>query len=91
MEIIMKYFRALVIIAFTVVIGTGTPLAGHDRHDMKSSNQTHSKAAKQSYGDGWSSFKKATYLDKIPSTLDEIAFFVRDFLGQFGVELKKPH
>jgi hypothetical protein len=92
MEIIMRYFRALVVIAFTVVIGAGAAsAAGYDRYDLKSSNQTHSKAAKQNFGDGWSSLKKAAYLDKIPSAIDEVAFFIRDFLGQFGLKLKRPH
>ncbi len=87
----MKYFQPLVIIAFTVVIGAGSPLAaGYDRYHLKSSNQNYSKVTKKSHADGWSSFKKATYLDKIPSALDETAFFVRDFLGQFGLKLKKP-
>jgi hypothetical protein len=91
MEVIMKYFRALAVIVFSLVIATGTPLAaGHDRNDHRSLNQTHSRSAKQSQAEGWSSFKKATYLDKIPSALDEIALSFHDFLGQFGLKLKKP-
>jgi|GEM_PF-6717767 len=88
---IMKYFRALVTIAFSLVIGTGTTLAaGYDRYDRKSSNQTHYKTARHSRADGWSSFYKATYSDKIPSALDEMALSFSDFLGQFGLKLKKP-
>lgn len=87
----MKSFGALVIVAFTIVLGTGTPLAaGYDRYDRKSSNQTHYKTTKHSRADGWSSFNKATYLDKIPSALDEMALSFRDFLGQFGLKLQKP-
>jgi len=88
----MKFFRALAIIVFTIVIATGTALAagGHDRYDRKSSIRIHSRSAKQNHADGWSSFKKATYLDKIPSALDEIALSFQDFLGQFGLKLKKP-
>ena len=87
----MKYFRALAIIAFTIVIGTGTPLAaGYYRYDRKSSHHYHSKAAKRSCADGWRSFEKATSLDKIPSALDQIALSFRDLLGQFGLKLKKP-
>jgi hypothetical protein len=87
----MKYFRALVIIAFIIAFGTELSLAaGHYRHHLKSSNHRYSKATKQSCADGWSSFEKATYLDKIPSVLDQLALSFRDFLGQFGLKLKQP-
>ncbi len=87
----MKYFRAFAVIAFSLVIGTGTPLAaGYDRCDRKSSNQIHSKVTKRGHADAWSSLKKATYLDKVPSALDEIALSARDLFGQFGLKLKEP-
>ncbi len=87
----MKYFRAVAIIAFSIVIGTGAALAaGHGGYDRKSSNKNHSRSAKRSHAEGWSSFKKATCLDKMPSALDEIALSFEDVLGQFGLILKKP-
>ena len=87
----MKYFQALAIITFSIVIGTGTALAaGYDRYDRKSLNQTRFRSAKQNHAGGWSSFKKTIYLDKIPSALDEIALSFQDFLGQFGLKLKEP-
>jgi hypothetical protein len=86
----MKFCARMVGIALIVVIaGAGSVSAvGYERYDSATVSRTPPKKGMQtvSYQQEGSSFFK-----KCPAVLDEVAFFVRDILSQFGLaNSKKP-
>jgi hypothetical protein len=84
-----SYARIVGIALILVLVGTFSAFAaGYERHDSGTISRSVSKKGIKtvSYQDENSSLFK-----KCPAALDEVAFFVRDILSQFGLaNSKKP-
>jgi hypothetical protein len=84
----MRLLAAVICLSFLVVaIASNSAFCvGFERQDASSSSPAGSKEVKQN-GQGLSSaLKEASFFDKYPAVLDEIASTVREVLSQLGLK-----
>ena len=87
----MKLVRTLLVIALvTAVFVTGTAAAvGYDRYEVNSAAQSKEAAKPAPSKDLGKALREASFIDKCPSVIDQVVFFVKDILGQFGITKPK--
>jgi len=77
------------VIAAALVIslaGIQSALAvGYERYDTSGVPRDRTPVYPQTTKGFYQAAKKASLVDKCPEVLDEVAFFVRDVLSQFGI------
>lgn len=78
--------RTLTVGIFILLIASGLALAvGVEKYDASgvpdAANKVEENGSKNVYG----ALKQVSFVDRVPAVIDEIAFFVKDILGQFGL------
>jgi hypothetical protein len=58
---------------------------GYETYSAKDSPESETKTTGQSAQSLYKAFEKATFVEKFPAILDQVALFVQDVLGQFGL------
>ena len=83
----MRYVTKTVVLAFLICfVASGIAMAvGMERYDVSGNPDPSNKVVKYGSGNIYGALKEASMTDKLPNALDEIAFFVKDLLGQFGL------
>jgi hypothetical protein len=62
---------------------------GYERYDAGTPPHAQSKARTNGSHDLYAAVKKASFVEKAPAVLDEVAAFVKDVLAQFGLTENK--
>jgi len=62
---------------------------GYERYEVNGAQETQSKAKSDGAEGLAQAVKQATFVEKVPAVLDQVAFFVRDVLAQFGLKTDK--
>ena len=83
----MRYGTKVVAIGILIVlIAAGGALAvGYERYNAEAPSEGQVKANANANPDLCAAVKKATFVEKAPALLDEVAAFVKDILAQFGL------
>ena len=83
MRYVMKSVIVLLLICF---VASGIALAvGFERYDVSGTPDPSNKVIQYGTKNTYGAIKDASLTDKLPAALDEVAFFVKDLLGQFGL------
>lgn len=87
----MRLVRTLLVIAVvTAFFGTGTAAAvGYDRYEVDNAAQSKQAAKSAPSKDLSKALREASFIDKYPAVIDQVVFFVKDLLGQFGITKPK--
>ena len=87
----MRFFCALMVAALlTSFIGTGTATAvGYDSYEVTNGVTTKSTAHSAPATDLGKALREASFVDQYPKVIDDVVFFVKDILGQFGITKPK--
>lgn len=84
--------RAAILLAVVLVgsfVGIQAALAvGYERYEVSASEQVESKASGQSSPSLYKAIQNATFVEKYPAIIDEVALFVKGVLSQFGINDK---
>ncbi|MCX5861831.1 MAG: hypothetical protein WCG29_06775 [Desulfomonile sp.] len=81
----------LAVLLISSFVGASTAVAvGYERYDVPASAQPEPKAGGQSAPSLYKAIQNATFVEKYPAIIDEVAMFVRDVLSQFGLDKKTP-
>jgi hypothetical protein len=85
-------FRVCVFLLLATVISAGTVFAvGYERVSLPDTPPAKVQNSMGSDLRGWEAVKKASFVEKIPGVIDDVAMLVKDVLGQFGlIEKKAP-
>jgi hypothetical protein len=88
--LMMRYGTKVIAIAILTVLGTtgGALAVGYERYDVGAPSHAHMKARTNGGHDFCTAVKKASFVEKAPVVLDEVAAFVKDVLAQFGLKAK---
>jgi hypothetical protein len=79
----------LAVVLIGSFVGTQTALAvGYERYEVSASEPVESKSVGQSSQNLYKAIQNATFMEKYPAMIDEVALFVKDVLSQFGLENK---
>ncbi len=83
----MRYvIKTVVLVILMCVVASGIALAvGMEKYDVSGTPDPSNKVIKYGSNNVYGAIKDASMTDKLPAALDEIAFFVKDILGQFGL------
>jgi len=77
---------AMMAALFLLVSGTETiRAAGYQRLDTQVAQQKARDRFPQTQRGLYDAIKKATFIEKGPALIDEVAFTIKDVLGQFGL------
>lgn len=87
----MRFFRRLMIVTLlTVFFGTGIAAAvGYERYEVSNAAEATPAAKPAPSPDLGKAIREASFLDKYPAVIDQVVFFVKDILGQFGITKPK--
>jgi len=82
----MAFRAALFTLALLFVLATSHSVyaVGYERYEVNGAQVTQSQTKSDASEGLCHTLKQATFLEKVPAVLDQVAFFVRDVLGQFG-------
>src|SRR5271157_582303 len=85
--LIMRYGTKVVAIGILIVlVAVGGALAvGYERYNAEVTSDGQSKANAAARPDFCTAVKQATFVEKAPAVLDQVAAFIKDFLAQFGL------
>jgi hypothetical protein len=77
----MRYvIKSMAVILLLFLLSLGTALAvGFEKYDISGAPDSSNRALENG------AMKQSSIIDKAPAAIDEITFFVRDILGQFGL------
>jgi len=83
----MRYGTKVVAIGILIVlVAVGGALAvGYERYNAEGTSDGQIKANATASPDVFTAVKQATFVEKVPAVLDEVAAFIKDFLAQFGL------
>lgn len=87
----MKLSAIVLTAVFLCAVG-GTQYAdavGFERHVTEDSSALDSKAGPQNGHSFVEALKKAAFVEKIPEVIDQVAGFVKDVFGQFGLRTNR--
>lgn len=78
----MRFYVAILALAVAVILVQphGASAVGYERYEVSNGHVSRSGVPPKS-----GALKKATFWEKCPAVLDDVAFFVRDVLSQFGL------
>ena len=87
----MRLFYALMVVALlTLFLGTGIASAvGYERHEVTNGSAMKSTAKPAPSSDLGKALREASLVDKAPRAIDQVVFFVKDILCQFGITKPK--
>lgn len=81
----------LALILIGLVAGTQSAFAvGYERYEVAAPQSGGSQDTSQSTQSLYRALQNATFMEKYPAMIDEVALFVKDVLGQFGLDRKTP-
>jgi hypothetical protein len=85
--LIMRYGTKVVAIGILIVlVAAGGVLAvGYERYNAEGQSDGQIKANATASQDVFTAVKQATFAEKVPAVLDEVAAFIKDLLAQFGL------
>jgi len=79
-------FMVIVTTLFVLLIGAGYVLAvGYESYGTTAERHSKAKVYPQTERGLCEALKHASFVEKYPSVIDELAFTVRDILSQFGL------
>jgi len=84
----MRYGTKVVAIGILIVlVAVGGALAvGYERYNAEEGTSNGQvKVNATASPDVFTAVKQATFVEKVPAVLDEVAAFIKDFLAQFGL------
>ncbi|MGD9817647.1 MAG: hypothetical protein AB7V04_03000 [Desulfomonilaceae bacterium] len=83
----MRYICKTVAVCLLILLmALGTAMAvGFERYDVSGVPDPSNKVVENANRNVYGAIKQASFSDHVPAVLDEISFFVRDVLGQFGL------
>ncbi len=83
----MRYAMKLTAVsAFVLMLAIGTAFAvGMEKYDASGAPDTSNKVVENGTKNVYGALKQVSLVDKVPVVLDEISFFVKDLLEQFGL------
>lgn len=83
----MKFSATILAIAlvFLVAVQSNVYAVGYERYEVNGSEEKQAKSTASSGKELYKAVKEATFVEKVPVVIDEVAFFIRDILGQFGL------
>jgi hypothetical protein len=83
----MRYGTKVVAIGILIVlVAVGGALAvGYERYNAEGTPDGQIKANATASPDVFTAVKQATFVEKVPAVLDDVAVFIKDFLAQFGL------
>lgn len=83
----MRYGTKVIAIGVLIVlVATGGALAvGYERYNAEAPSDARIKAKANGSHDFCAAVKKASFVEKAPAVLDEVAAFIKDLLAQFGL------
>lgn len=83
----MKFSIVVLAVAlvFLVAVHSDVYAVGYERYEVNGGREQQVKSTASNGKGLYKAVKDATFVDKVPAVLDEVAFFVRDILGQFGL------
>jgi hypothetical protein len=84
----MRYSAKVVAMSLLIVlVAVGGALAvGYERYNADGKSEGQVKASATARPDLCAAVKQATFVEKAPAVLDEVAAFIKDVLAQFGLE-----
>lgn len=87
----MRLLNLLLVVALlTLILGTGYASAvGYDRYEVNNGAAAKSTAKPAPTTDLGAAVREASLVDKCPAVIDQVVFFVKDILGQFGIAKPK--
>ncbi len=82
----MRYGTKVIAIGVLIVlVATGGALAvGYERYNAEGLSEAQIKGKANGNQDFCAAVKKASFMEKAPAVLDEVAAFIKDLLAQFG-------
>lgn len=85
-------FRAAILtfaLMFVLTASHSVYAVGYERYPANGVEETQSKAKSDEAEGLCQAVKQAAFVEKVPAMLDQVAFFVRDVLAQFGLTTEK--
>jgi hypothetical protein len=83
-------YMLMVVALLALFLGTGVASAvGYDRYEVDNGAATKSAAKPGPSPDLGTAVREASLLDRCPAVIDQVVFFVKDILGQFGITKPK--
>jgi hypothetical protein len=86
--LIMRYGTKVITIGLLIVLmATGGAFAvGYERYNAEAPSDARIKGKANGSHDFCEAVKKASFVEKAPAVLDEVAAFIKDLLAQFGLK-----
>lgn len=83
----MRYIlKSVIVVMLICFIASGIALAvGFEKYDVSGTPDPSNKVVQYGSKNVYGAINEASLTDKLPAALDEISFFVKDILGQFGL------
>lgn len=87
----MRYVMKTIAIGILFLFLTSGPVlaVGMEKYDVSGAPDTANKVVENGNANVYGALRQASFVERVPAVIDEIAFFVKDILGQFGLAESK--